>query len=232
MNIAAILLAAMTVAGVSREAETKARWSWEGRHAKFMEQIESGSRQYDIVFVGDSITDLMQAKRRGNLQVFTETYGEMSTLNLGISGDRIENVVWRLENGELDGYQAKVFRILLGTNNIPKRWKADQIADGIAQIVETVKAKHPESKIEILSILPRNDRKCPKDGMERIRAANELVAKLSDGEKVVFVDVFNLFMGPDGEVNGALFVDGLHPNPEGYRLLFAVEKQIQEGLMK
>lgn len=217
--------------GVSREKETLPRWSWEGRHGKFMEQIANGEKEYDIVFVGDSITELMLDGNRGGREPFDEAYGDLKTLNLGIIGDRIENVLWRLEHGELDGYKAKVFRVLLGTNNIPKRWTPERLAAGVGQIVATIREKHPESKIEILSILPRNDRKSPKDAMQRIKAANALYAQLSDGESVFFVDATGLFLNEDGSVKSELFKDGLHPNPEGYRVLFGKEKPVQIRLM-
>ncbi len=218
--------------GVSREKETSPRWSWEERHDKFMAQIAEGEKEYDIVFVGDSITELMLNKNRGNHKPFREAYGELKTLNLGIIGDRIENVVWRLENGELDGYKAKVFRVLIGTNNVPKRWTPERLAAGTGQIVAMIREKHPESKIEILSLLPRDDRKCPKDGMERIKAANALYAKLADGETVFFVDAFGLFLNEDGSPKNELFKDGLHPNADGYKVLFDKEKPEQLKLMK
>lgn len=222
MQMVAILCAMLAVTGVSREPETGKRWSWEGRHAQFLETIAAnGEKPYDIVFLGDSLTELMTSEPRGNREVFEEFYGGLNTLNLGIRGDRIENLVWRLEHGELDGYRARLFRILIGTNNVPKRWTAEEICAGVRQIAEMVAAKHPEAKIEIVSILPRDDRKCPRDGMERIRNANRLLAGICDGEKVVLVDASAKFLDERGLIKMEFYTDGLHLSPDGYRTLFA-----------
>ena len=215
MSFFAPICAVLAVVGVSREPETGGRWSWEGRHAELLSAIaDNAGRPYDLVLLGDSLTERLPADAFGNLR----------TLNLGVHGDRIENLVWRLEHGELDGYTAGRFRLHIGTNNLPKRWTADEIFSGVRQIVELVQLRHPDATIEVVALLPRADRKCPRDAMERIRAVNRRLAELCDGSKVRLVDATQKFLTPQGKPNMEYFIDGLHLNAAGYRVLIEAEK--------
>lgn len=137
MHLAMILAAMLAVTGTSRERELGGRWSWEERHRQLVSKIaENPEATYDIVFIGDGLTELMANVRQGNDAVFAEYFGKYRTFNLGIQGDRLENLVWRLENGALDGYRAKVFRIMAGSNNLPQKWPPAMLAEGVGRLVE------------------------------------------------------------------------------------------------
>ncbi|MBO6066898.1 MAG: hypothetical protein J6P80_01930 [Kiritimatiellae bacterium] len=225
MHLAMILAAMLAVTGTSRERELGGRWSWEERHRQLVSKIaENPEATYDIVFIGDGLTELMANVRQGNDAVFAEYFGKYRTFNLGIQGDRLENLVWRLENGALDGYRAKVFRIMAGSNNLPQKWPPAMLAEGVGRLVELIRAKHPEAKIEIVAILPRADRRMPKGGMDRLQAANTLIAHLADGDSVTVVDPGSAFLEADGSLKRQYYRDGLHLSPDGYRALFAAEQ--------
>lgn len=226
MQLAAILAVMLAVVGTSRERELGGRWSWEARHRELAAKIAAnGEETYDIVFIGDGLTELMASSRQGNDGVFAEYFGKYRTFNLGLQGDRLENIIWRLENGALNGYKAKVFRIMAGSNNLPQKWPPAMIAEGVGRIVELIQQKHPEAKVEIVAILPRADRRMSKGGMDRLQAANLLIGRLADGTNVAVVDIAQEFLTADGLIKRANYRDGLHLSPEGYRALFAAEQE-------
>lgn len=219
MSFLASCCAVLAVIGVSREPQTGGRWSWEARHAEFLSAIaDNAGRPYDVVLLGDSLTERLPA----------DAYGDSRTLNLGVHGDRIENLLWRLEHGELDGYTAKLFRLHIGTNNLTQRWTTEEFLSGLRQLVELISERHPEARIELVGLLPRHDRKSPRDAMERIRAVNRRLPELCDGEKVFLVDACDKFLTPQGKPDTDCFIDGLHLSDAGYRRLIESEKRARE----
>lgn len=226
------LMAMLTATGVSREKELGGKWSWEGRHERLIAEIkERQIETYDIVFLGDALTELMKSENLGNKAVFEEYYGGMKTLNLGIQGDRAENLLWRLENGELDGYQAKLFRIHIGTCNLPRRGKLERVAESVKAIIELVKAKHPEAKIELVAVLPRYDSRFH-NRFSRIKALNALLMELADGERTVWTDAWNEFMDENGKPKSELYSGMLYLKPQGYRTLFEFERSRQAEMLR
>src|SRR3984957_15791827 len=113
--------------------------SWEKRHEGFVKIAQQGG--IDILFMGDSITDFW--RNRGS-NVWNQCYAPRHAANFGISGDRTEHVLWRIDNGELDGIHPKVLVLLIGTNNIG--YPADQILKGDLKIVQEIHEKLPDTK--------------------------------------------------------------------------------------
>lgn len=159
----------------------EAEW-WLPRHQqKLLEKSAMG--QVDLVFLGDSIT---QAWEDLGQPVWQQYYGHRKALNLGFNGDRTEHVLWRLEQGELDGIQPKVVVLLIGTNNTGHRQDpAEQTAQGIERIVGVLKEKLPHTKILLLGILPRSAKPS-----QRLRLINEdinrLIKPFADNQQVFF----------------------------------------------
>ena len=81
----------------------------------------------DLAFVGDSITRRWRGD--GNKEVWNKYWGSYRAVNMGIGGDRTQNVLWRLKNGQLDGYQARVFVVMIGTNNC---WGPKTVPEDVA----------------------------------------------------------------------------------------------------
>lgn len=81
------------------------------RHERFLKDIEAKKGKIDVVFYGDSITDGWRNQKSGAFDVFKEHFEAMNTINLGISGDRTQHLIWRMQNGELDGYTPKVMML-------------------------------------------------------------------------------------------------------------------------
>ncbi len=187
------------------------KW-WYKRTLEKRNEILSGPKEYDIVFVGDSITHRWERKGGEGVKHFAELKKQYKILNLGYGGDRTQHVLWRMKNGELEGYKAKLFMLMIGTNNNGDKPK--DIAEGIRRIIATIKEKHPESKIMLLPIFPRgadaNDVK-----RRRNEAVNNIIKFFADGEKVIWVDFNDKLVDAKGDTK-KFMNDRLHTNHKGY----------------
>jgi lysophospholipase L1-like esterase len=201
-------------------------------HESFLKRAKAGP--IGLLFLGDSITE-----RWSNApQVWEKYYGQCQPANFGISGDHTEHVIWRIENGELDGIHPRVVVFMLGTNNTASN-TAEEIAAADRKIVELIRKKIPETKVLLLAIFPRGPRKNPNgsfdDGVKRmaiIRAANAELAKLDDGVHVRFLDITSAFVGPDGKIPHTLMPDQLHPNAAGYEAWAGAIQPLLDSMMQ
>ena len=198
------------------------------RHEQFLKDKEALLKKGPIQFlaVGDSITD---GWRRG--ESFEKTFGAYNPYNIGIGGDRTQHVLWRLENGEVDGIKPKVAMLMIGTNNIGNP-SNDEIVAGVTKIVTTLRSKLPETKVLLLGIFPR-DEKPGTSSRTRIKAMNEMLAKLDDGGKTVkFLDIGDKFLDAEGNIPKDIMPDALHPNEKGHQIWAEAIKPTLDELMK
>jgi len=190
-------------------------WWGKGRPLEKRTEIVDGPGEYDIVMVGDSITHRWEREGGEGRELFAELKKTYSILNLGYGSDRTEHVIWRMENGELEGYKAKLFTVMIGTNNGGR--DVAGIAAGVRRIIDVIRAKHPESKVVLMPIFPRNAN--PDD---KIRVANEkvneIISRIPDGKDVLWLDFNGKFLEPDGTLTKRVMNDLLHPNETGYRV--------------
>lgn len=195
------------------------------RHNSRISRIRKNeSHHYDIVFAGDSITHNWERKREKRdvygQDVWDEEFAGLQVLNCGFGGDRVETLHWRLANGELDGYKADNFCILIGTNN--RQNSSEEISLGIKALIKTIEEKHPESRIVLMTILPRCDIHPPKvtqEIIDRVRGANPLIEEWAKCDpRITLLNLDPYFLNEDGSVKTELFNDGIHPNPAGYRI--------------
>lgn len=202
------------------------------RHTDKLEAVRNGD--FDVVMVGDSIThtlDNFGGKYAPLGEVWKQYFEPLNALNLGYSGYRTEQILWHMQNGELDFKRSpKVFVLLIGTNNTDDRHfevvhTAEQVFRGTRAIVEEIRKRHDSSKIVVLRIFPRggDDEQgvsppafnSSKQCIETCRKAGELTKSLADGNHVYWLDVNSVFLNPDGKINTKLLWDLLHPGPEG-----------------
>ena len=168
---------------------------WKTRHEEKVKLAAQGG--WDLVFIGDSIT---QGWEGGGKETWEKFYAPRKALNIGFSGDRTENVVWRLENGEMDGYKPKVAVIMIGTNNTGHRNDPpDYIAGGVKAILDDLGEKWPDTKILLLAIFPRAAQAADPQRVNNDKA-NEFIAKLADGKHVFYLNINDKFLAPDGEL--------------------------------
>jgi lysophospholipase L1-like esterase len=190
----------------------------DNRHKGFLEIAQRGN--IDLLFVGDSITDWFANPRGQNqapgLEVWNANFGQFRPANFGIAGDTTQGVLWRMQNGELEGFKAKLIVLMLGTNNI-NRNPVDEIVDGDRLIIEEFKKRQPQAKVLLLGIFPRNA-----DPANPLRATikdiNSKLAKLADNNKVSYMDIGDKFLTADGTLTTEIMADGLHPTAKGYQI--------------
>ena len=179
------------------------------------EIVDGGKVEYDVVMVGDSITHRWEREGGEGRQLFAELKKTYRVLNLGYGGDRTQHVIWRMENGELEGYTAKLFTVMIGTNNRDKDPSA--VAAGVKRILDIIRAKHPEAKIVLMPIFPRGGKA---DDPRRVanESVNALIKPYADGATVRWLDFNSKFFNAEGQLTKEVMNDLLHPNEKGYRI--------------
>jgi N-acetylglucosamine-6-sulfatase len=183
----------------------------EARHERFNAISKEGKAR--VVFLGDSITQGWEGPGRA---VWTEKFEPLGAANFGISGDRTEHVLWRLEHGNFDGLKPELIVVMIGTNNTGHRKDPSaETAAGVLTIVEKLQAKCPDARILLLAIFPRGETKS--DPLRVLNdGANALVRERVDGKRVVWLDVGDKYLNADGTMKKDLMPDLLHPNEKGY----------------
>ena len=221
-RIAGFVLAALAIGGLAPAARAQDQKSAtttpaprdggaKALHEKFLERAKSGG--IGLLFLGDSITQGWGGKDKA--EIWDRYYGPRDAANFGIGGDRTEHVLWRLENGEIDGIAPKVVVLMIGTNNVRAN-SAEEIADGVKAIVAKLREKLPETKILLLAVFPRGEK--PNPGREKLAAVNETIAKLDDGKRVKYLDIGKNFLNEDGTIPRDVMPDFLHLSAKGYRI--------------
>ncbi len=122
-------------------AKTNGEKWWNGNCERILAAIKKMDGEIDVGFVGDSIT----ARWRGG-ENWEKHWGSYRAVNMGIGGDRTQNVLWRLQNGELDGCKAKLFVVMIGTNNLfDNKTEPADAAAGIKAIIDLIQTKQPQA---------------------------------------------------------------------------------------
>src|SRR5918993_5160963 len=154
----------------------------DARHQSFLEVARAGN--IDLLFVGDSITDWWRQEQRG-LSVWNEHFAPLRAANFGIAGDTTQGVLWRMQNGELAGFNARLIVLMLGTNNINRNANAE-IAEGDRAIVNEFLKRQPQAKVLLLGVFPRG---AAADNPFRasIKAINEKLATIADNKRVFYM---------------------------------------------
>ena len=222
--VAAALFAAVAVAQVAVAPEAVApeakkpatvvpvprdNKNWQDRQASFNARVQQGN--VDLLFIGDSITHGWEG---GGKEVWEKYYAKRNAVNLGIGGDRTEHVLWRLENGNLEGIRPKLAVLMIGTNNSGAN-TSEEIAEGVKAIVEKLRAKQPQMKVLVLAIFPRGANNENPNRKVNTKA-NELIAKLADEKNVFFLDIGPKFLDADGTLSKETMPDLLHLTPKSY----------------
>ncbi len=183
------------------------------KHEEFIRQ--AAETNPNVLFIGDSITaGWLEAGRA----IWNKHVTVYKPLNLGINGDRIENVLWRLSNGEVDKIKPKVIVLMIGTNNL-YMYSVDEICEGVTAILNELNDRLPGSKILLLGILPRA--KSPEAKVRaKIRQINEQLVKMADGKDIRFLDFGAELIEPDGSISEEIMPDYMHLSETGYNTWF------------
>lgn len=195
---------------------------WLERQKRINERAKQG--EVDLLFIGDSITQGWEGPAN---TIWKKFYGDRHAMNAGISGDRTQHVLWRLDHGNLAGIQPKLAVIMIGTNNAGTD-SPDDIAAGITAIVAKLREKVPETKVLLLGIFPRGP--TADDSLRQVTVeTNKIIKSLDDGESVYFLDIADEFLESDGTLSKEIMPDLLHLSVKGYDIWAeAIEPKVAE----
>jgi lysophospholipase L1-like esterase len=180
-----------------------------GRHRAMNARVKEGN--VDLLMIGDSITQAWEGPGKA---VWKKYYGKRNAVNLGISGDRTGHVLWRLENGNIDGISPKLAVIMIGTNNSGSN-TPEQIAEGVTAIVSKLRTALPEMQILLLGIFPRGTNDQDKR-RQVVMKTNEIISKLDAEEMVTYLDIGEKFLDEKRVLSRKVMPDLLHLSPAAY----------------
>jgi lysophospholipase L1-like esterase len=192
-----------------------------------LQRAREATGQYDIEFIGDSIT---QGWERVGKNVWKEYYGNRRVLNFGVGGDRTQQVLWRFEHGQLDGVHAKVAVVMIGTNNSNGNDNSEaDILAGVTAIVKGIRERQPETKIILCAIFPRGQTFSTQRG--KILQVNQALARLDDAKNIFYLDFGSQFIENDGSISKSMMTNYLHPTEAGYKIWAAAMEPTIEKLL-
>ena len=189
-------------------------------HQQLLAKAKSG--RIDVYFEGDSITRRWGATDYPlMLENWKANFFGWNAADFGWGADRVENILWRLENGELDGVNPKVIVLLAGTNNVGNKVPAEpqavveDVSRGIGTVVKLMRAKAPNAVIIVTGIFPRNDNIAV---MPVIDGINSKLAGMADGKRLRYLNVNRGLADGEGKLFEGMMGDGLHPTVKGYQV--------------
>jgi lysophospholipase L1-like esterase len=190
-------------------------------HQQLLEKAKTG--RIDAYFAGDSITRRWGATDYPDfLANWKANFHGWNAADFGWGGDTVQNVLWRLANGELDKVNPKVVVVMAGTNNIGTRVsaggeeaKVTEIVDGLKAVLDLCREKAPDAVVILMGVTPRNDNPAAKAIIVQV---NGRLAKLADGKKVRYLDISDKLADKDGKLLDGMSPDGLHLSAKGYQV--------------
>jgi beta-glucosidase len=187
---------------------------WQDRQKLLNDRAKEGGEQAQVIFIGDSITQGWEGEGKS---VWEHHYTPRKAVNLGIGGDRTQHVLWRLDNGNLEGLKPKAAVVMIGTNNSNGEDNTPgQIVDGVTAIVRKLREKLPQTRVVLLAIFPRNENFSAQRG--KLLQINQVLRKLADDQWVYWVDFGHLFVNAEGLIPRELMPDYLHLTTKGYQI--------------
>jgi lysophospholipase L1-like esterase len=190
-------------------------------HEQLLEKAKKG--RIDVYFVGDSITRRWGATDYPDfLANWKQNFFGWNAANFGWGGDTIQNILWRLHNGELDEVNPKIIVLMAGANNIgaaaPTGGDEARIVDitkGLEAALDVCRKKAPDAVIILMGITPRNDKSALIPVINKI---NERMATIADGKKIRFLNINDKLADKEGKFLEGMSHDGLHLSAKGYQV--------------
>jgi len=200
-------------------------------HQQLLAKAKAGG--IDVYFEGDSITRRWGALDYPELLAhWKETFHGWNAADFAWGGDRTENILWRLENGELDDVHPKVIVLQAGTNNIGRSpvddAKVEDVARGLRAIVDLCQEKAPEAKIVLVGIFPRADNPGAWPGIQRINAH---LARMANGKSIRYLDINKELADANGTLVEGVTGDGLHLVRPGFEVWAEALKPVLTELL-
>ncbi len=210
--------------------------SWVDTHAKLVDYVRKNAGPCDVLLVGDSITQQWGSPLdKGVLNAaWLMAFPHAKTLNIGIGGDKTQNVLWRLDHGGVDGLKPRAIVLMIGNNNMfftPETGIA-AVAQGVMACLANLREKFPEADVVVAKILPCH---APKTRFyEDILLTNAEIDKLNleADPKVRVLDLTKDFLDADGTIKQALFTpDNIHLSLAGYEIYAKRLKPLLDAML-
>lgn len=187
-------------------------YDWLKRHHEVM--AFNKKSQPKLVILGNSILHFWAGNPKApyvrGAASWEKYIAPFEPVNMGFGWDRIENMLWRVENGELDDFNAEKIMIMAGTNNLSVNDTDENILLGLQTLIHQIQIRQPNAQIYLSGIFPRRAYE------ERIQMLNQKIKLLATMPKIHYFDTSALWLLKSDKINEKLFSDGLHPNEEGY----------------
>ncbi len=202
--------------------------SWLKIHEGLVKTVQANPGPVDVLLVGDSITIQWGAS-------WAKQFPDRKAVNIGIGGDKTQNVLWRLDHGGVEGLQPKTIVLMIGNNNMFFTPETGVVAaaKGVEACARNLREKFPDADLIVAKILPCH---APKNRFyEDILLTNAEIDKLNLGAdpKIRILDLTSDFLNPDGTIKQALYTpDNIHLSPEGYAAYAARLKPLLEATSK
>lgn len=186
---------------------------WQLRHQQKCQEVKTVNKKAKILFLGDSITHAWEVEGE---QAWQEHFASKHAINLGFSGDRTEHLLWRIQNGELEGLSPDWVVLLIGTNNPGHRHDTPaQTAAGITSILQEITTRLPTSKVILMAIFPRS-RNQAKRMRKAVDETNAIIRHYCNREQILWLNINHHFLTNNGELLESVMPDLLHPNATQY----------------
>ena len=188
---------------------------WRARHQEKLQEIRG--RAVDLVWLGDSITQNWERRGPPDWMDFAPAwqrfYGDRHAVNLGFKGDNTGHLLWRMQNGELDGIEPRAAVVLIGANNMGRvHWSALQTLAGIDAVMAELRRRLPGINALLIGVLPSIRSKWVTQTTAEVNRG--LAARYGGGVPgVTYMDLGDLFMR-DGQVDRGAFYDDLLDPPD------------------
>jgi len=199
--------------------------SWLDLHAKLVQEVEANKGPIDVLLVGDSITIQWGA-------AWAQNFPQHKAVNIGIGGDKTQNVLWRLDHGGVAGLEPKAIVLMIGNNNMffTPETGIEAAAKGIEMCAKNLREKFPEAPLIVAKILPAH---APGnrfyEDIKKTNAALDLL-KLDADPKIRVLDLWSDFTQADGTIKKELFTpDNIHLSPAGYGVYAAKLRPLLAG---
>jgi lysophospholipase L1-like esterase len=191
-------------------------WNSQIAHEQLVAKAKAG--RIDLYFLGDSITRRWGTKDAAWKDLYAhwkQSFWGWNAGNFGWGADSTQHILWRIQNGELEGVHPKVIVVQAGTNNIGGGQSAESVARGIRAILDTVRQKAPKATVILTGVFIRNDRR---EYLPVVRSVNKQLEAFADGDKVIWLDVNDGLAEPDGTLRPGMTIDQLHLSVVGYEV--------------
>lgn len=192
--------------------------SWRNQHEQCVQLANRGG--IDLVLLGDSITQSWGGPTRDVANTAGENlaahFSGLRTANMGISGDRTQHVLWRVQNGTVSGLHPRWLVLAIGTNNLSAGDAPADIARGTVAIVTELRTRLPHTHVLVQTPFPRGRE--PNDPLrQRSRELSSSLLASSWPADVSLLDPATTFCLADGTLDDRLFAaDFLHLQERGY----------------